>query len=385
MYLCRAMPSDLVHRASQGLEVWRGKCKKRGPQIFKEIKIMTHKEKKHKRISTAMAFVALLLSVLPAHGQYMSFFGDSTWEYRVVAVSKPPELYLNNPPEEPGMLGIYCRTFALRYDKNRTEEQSFDYGPERTYYVSEEPYFQGPMPNFPAAVREDTEYGRLYYGDEIVCDMSLTEGDTFVPHGYYSFFGQRTFLVDSVRYYSGRKTICLSLLDHQDDYFFGTMYADQHADHPFSIRFIEGVGPTYGIVSGNCIRNINLGPYAQPLAQPYLTLMLCVHKDDSLVYMADEELGCVQTCTYVGISEHLQTSVMNLFPNPATQYVMLDLSTGEELNGFVVVTDIMGKVCHQQKAEGTRCRITVAELPAGMYFLTYRDSERTVTKKFLKE
>ncbi|MCR4858539.1 MAG: T9SS type A sorting domain-containing protein, partial [Bacteroidales bacterium] len=45
----------------------------------------------------------------------------------------------------------------------------------------------------------------------------------------------------------------------------------------------------------------------------------------------------------------------------------------------------LGRVCHQQNAEGSRCRIPVAELPAGMYFLTYRDSKRTVTKKFLKE
>ena len=76
---------------------------------------------------------------------------------------------------------------------------------------------------------------------------------------------------------------------------------------------------------------------------------------------------------------------MNIYPNPATQYVMLDLSTGEDMNGSVTITDILGRVCHQQKAEGTRCRIPVAELPAGMYFLTYRESKRTVTKKFLKE
>ena len=76
---------------------------------------------------------------------------------------------------------------------------------------------------------------------------------------------------------------------------------------------------------------------------------------------------------------------LRIFPNPATQYVMLDLSTGNELDGSLVISDMLGKVCHQQKVEGTRCRISVAELPAGMYFLTYRDGGKTVTKKFLKD
>lgn len=118
------------------------------------------------------------------------------------------------------------------------------------------------------------------------------------------------------------------------------------------------------------------------LAQPYLTLLLCLYKDDSLVYMADEELGCVQACTYVGISEHLQTSIMNLYPNPATQYVVLNMSAGEEMDGTVVITDMLGRHLIQQKAEGINARIAVAELPAGMYFLTYRDGKRTIIKKF---
>ena len=190
-------------------------------------------------------------------------------------------------------------------------------------------------------------------------------------------------LVDSVRYYSGRKTICLSLLNHLDDYFFGTDYANQHADYPFSIRFIEGIGPTYGTCTGEEYSWPNVPPGYGALAQPYLTLLLCLYKDDSLVYMADERLGCSQH--HVGVSEHPSMSTINLYPNPAAQYVVLDMSTGEEMEGTVVITDMLGRHLIQQKAEGINTRIAVSELPAGMYFLTYRDSKRTVTKKFLKE
>ena len=74
---------------------------------------------------------------------------------------------------------------------------------------------------------------------------------------------------------------------------------------------------------------------------PGLTLLLCLHKDDSLVYMADEDLGCVQTCIRPGILEHDQVSEMTLYPNPARQYVQIDWVTGREMNGSVVITNMV--------------------------------------------
>ena len=98
--------------------------------------------------------------------------------------------------------------------------------------------------------------------------------------------------------------------------------------------------------------------------------------------MEDENLGCDQTC--VGVQDYTQV-VMNLYPNPATQYVILDMSTGEEMHGSVVITDMLGRLCLVQKAEGTKCQIELSDLPVGMYFLTYSDGERTVTRKFMKK
>jgi hypothetical protein len=86
----------------------------------------------------------------------------------------------------------------------------------------------------------------------------------------------------------------------------------------------------------------------------------------------------------VGLEDYPQ-AVMNLYPNPATQYVVLDMSTGEEMDGSVMVTDMLGRRCLQQKAIGTSVRIPVIGLPTGMYFLTYTDGKRTVTRKFMKE
>jgi hypothetical protein len=349
---------------------------------------MTHIEfgRKHGRLSASIAFAALLLSTLPAHGQYMSFFGDNTWEYNITYLTNPPEDYIDYPPENPSPLNVYCRTYRFKYSRSAAN-------PESHYYF---PLWHD-INSFPHIVflHEDTMHGHLFVQSDspfegagtLVCDMSLNEGDTFVlkdpcfyPAMYawgYDTIGDRHMIVDSVTYIAGRKTIFLSLIDHLDDYFFGTEYATQHADNPFTIRFIEGVGPTYGSLPG--CRDPRYGADLYP----YFGLLLCMYKDDSLLYMADERLGCYQAC--VGLPEYSPPFIMNLYPNPATQYVMLDLSTGEDMNGSVTITDMLGRHRLQQKAEGCRCRIPVAELPAGMYFLTYRDSKRTVTKKFLKE
>lgn len=336
-----------------------------------------------KKILTSALF---LLGFITTHAQYMSFFGDSTWEYHITYLTNPPDDYIYYPPEVPSPLNVYCRTYKFKYCKSEVSGVTQHYCPLQWDYNA--------FPHW-SHVYENTDYGRLYvdpafvgYNSNagiLVCDMSLNEGDTFVlndPCLYYGNYdwssdtiGDRAMIVDSVRYIAGRKTIFLSLISHLDDYFFGTAYSDQFSNYNFSIQFIEGIGPTYGSLPG-CRHPI----YMSDL-YPSLGLLLCLYKDDTLVYMAHEGLGCDQTC--VGLQEHSQL-IMNLYPNPATQYVVLDMNTGEEMNGMVIITDMMGRHCMQQKAEGTNCRISVSDLPTGMYFLTYLDGEKKFTRKFMK-
>ena len=363
----------------------------------------------------ALSVAILLFGLLNAHGQYMSFFGDSTWEYNVTSISQPPIDYVNNPPEMPNQLGVYCVTFSYYFRKDQHPEPYEWHGTWPLEEVYQSVYqntgdtllqdWDNGMPLY-----EDTVHGRLYqWGDgKLICDMSLSEGDTFLleqvcewnavaPGQYYPWDPTLdlsfdiSMLVDSVRYNEGRKVIYLSLLDHQDDYFFGTGSSGLLSDYHLSIRFIEGVGPTYGFHHGCDYPSslYHLEAY-YVYYYPWLPLLQCMYKDDSLVYLAHEDLGCYQSCTgdnsyiWEGVPTH-SSLVMNLYPNPATEYVVLDLSTGEEMDGSVMITDMLGRQCLQQKAEGTKCQISVSDLPVGMYFLTYTDGKRKVTKKFLKE
>ena len=341
----------------------------------------------------------LLLGLLNTHGQYMSFFGDSTWKYQVTYITQPPEDYLNYPPEEPNLLGVYCRTLIFNYRKDNCHPHGYSCVPLQQGHGYDWTV-QGDE-----LLSEDTMYGRLYQagGGFLICDMSLSEGDTFRYDGTcYTFYHgsyakddnlkewikidtiRFTMIVDSVRYISSRKTIYLSLLDHLDDYFFGTGNGGRLSDYNLSIRFIEGIGPTYGMATDCMYPHVDsLGNWDHwyKYLDPWLGLLQCMYKDDTLVYMTHESLGCYQTC--VGLQEYPQP-IMNLYPNPATQYVVLDMSTGEGMDGMVMITDMLGRQCLQQKVEGTSVRISVSNLPTGMYFLTYTDGNRKSTKKFMK-
>ena len=376
-------------------------------------KIMTKSRNKSGDFVTVASWIALLLASFPASAQYLSFFGDSTWEYNITCISQPPIDYVNNPPEEPNQLGVYCVTFSYRFQKEHHADSNYWHGdcPAEEAFVS---VYNNTIDYGDAQVTlyEDTLHGRLYQGNhhKLICDMSLSEGDTFVlkgicnnpcvdsPGDYYPWDSSLNLsfdiymLADSVRYIYGRKVIFLSLIDHQDDYFFGTGSSGQLSDYHLSIRFIEGVGPTYGFhqfceypITPDI--SVNIAYY---YFYPWLPLLQCMYKDDSLVYLAHEDLECSQTCFgdnsyfWEDVPTHSQ-AVMNLYPNPVTQYVILDMSTGEEMTGLVVITDMLGRQCFQQRVEGDKCQIEISDLPAGMYFLTYTDGKRKVTKKFLKE
>ena len=130
--------------------------------------------------------------------------------------------------------------------------------------------------DFEFYLREDTTNGKLYYyyaGDEtekLWCDMSLSVGDTFyIPSSFYYFFGGGgSSIVDSIRYINNKKIIYFPITIAE--YFNPNQYPNYHS---LQLKFIEGIGPLYGpaveIFNGETIHH---------------TLLLCVHKDDTLTF-----------------------------------------------------------------------------------------------------
>lgn len=81
----------------------------------------------------------------------------------------------------------------------------------------------------------------------------------------------------------------------------------------------------------------------------------------------------------VGIDDNLLTQV-SVYPNPATDYVTVQLPAGIELQS-VAIYDVLGKLVTNKI---TNNQINVSQFTQGVYLLTIQTSQGTVTKKISK-
>jgi hypothetical protein len=234
-------------------------------------------------------------------------------------------------------------------------------------------------------LREDTLTGRLYYRypnspERLICDMSLAPGDTFtLPMGDYSYIGHymeegATMTVDYISSLNGRKVIHFSplqtLYSYSRFYPYITEGGVDESRYNLKIIFVEGIGPTYGVVG--------FIPYTM---ENYLGVMLCVCKDDSLAYMTNSRLGCLQSATYI---KELEANKMTLYPNPATEELHIELLSEADAGGSLWIMDAVGQVVYRKAAMSACEIIPVAHLYSGLYVVQYQIKNRKFQTKFIK-
>lgn len=319
-------------------------------------------------------FKPLLLLVLlvvaggfeqPAMAQYQSFFGDSITEYSIgvsVCTKEADPFFFN------------VESVYLRFDTTNT---AYFNGNEYLSCVDYQESFY---------LREDTAYGRIFRWDTetdrefLICDMSLSQGDSF-PLPYHALHHNSNaaplyVVVDTVMYLNDRKYV----------YFDENVYVPfMVSGMQFQLVFIEGIGPTYSPIGwkwsdhsdceGVCVAN-------GQLQTGYYPFLLCVHKDDELVYVADERAGCWQTIG--GGVEENESGQLKLFPNPVAQTMTVSFSDIEN-DGELYISDMQGRVLYYKVISGESCDIDVHEYASGMYLVTYFTANRKISVKFVKE
>jgi len=319
-------------------------------------------------------FKTLLLLVLlvaaggisqQAKAQYQSFFGDSITECSIGGNSVAKDYDLNFFGVESYELSWTCSDTITINDNH--------------YFQINNPYPIWEWMDNNIYLREDANMGRVYRYDPncdcelLTCDMSMEEGDTFLfPYSvqYYGVDENPSFgIVDSVWYNNGRKIIRL-----QSDIEFISRRID-------TVIFIEGIGPTYSIM-GWGEGQIDCPGSCEGYSGWY-PILLCVHKDGELVYMADERAGCEQIpgCNI----EDREESVFQLYPNPVKNSLNIQFNESFARNGTLYVTNLGGGVVYSQQVIGLSLHINVQGLPAGTYMVTYIENGKVSSKKFIKQ
>ena len=231
-------------------------------------------------------------------------------------------------------------------------------------------------------LRENTATGQLfrYYPEfdteVITCDLTLQPGDTFLlptvqdfTSGsyewlvyYYEDLQQPCWIVDSVTYEAGRKVVWFPPIIQYDSYL-----SSQYLYRPC---FIEGVGPAFGPF-GHVDHGFshNLG------------LLLCVHHNDSLVYMTDTVLGCEQ---YVISVPEYPDALMKIYPNPATNTLHVEFEGTDNPQGTITVTDLTGVVVLTRECNSPVTQLDVSNLSPGLYVVAFRNGKGVAVRKFVK-
>jgi len=68
---------------------------------------------------------------------------------------------------------------------------------------------------------------------------------------------------------------------------------------------------------------------------------------------------------------------MEVFPNPASNYLTLRFSVPQPPSLFVL-TDASGKIVDSQEVSGISAQINIAQLPKGVYFYVLKNDRQQV-------
>ncbi len=209
------------------------------------------------------------------------------------------------------------------------------------------------------------------------CDMSLNVGDTFhLPeidgnpwYEYYYNEENTDLIVDSIIYMNGRKIICFQSADFSYSRFFD--HSTDFLNYNISLRFIEGVGPSYG-------------PFGFIyLSESSLSVLLCVSQNDSLVYMTHPDLQCLQMGG--GSIPLNEKKLFNVYPNPADETLNIDFISQEDAQGELIISDITGNTVSINKINNVHTEIDVSHFFTGTYNLLFINQKGKTTSKFIKK
>lgn len=201
-------------------------------------------------------------------------------------------------------------------------------------------------------IREDTTTGDVFrlnrYGEEqLVFTMNLNVGDTFIFPEYIDeqYNHDIEYFVDSVAIHQGRKVIHLSKNSYLYEPYCGVGFVDYD-------RIVEGFGPSYGFFGG-------------AIDSYYYFPTSCIAFNDTLVYSLYPECGC--ELFVVGHRSTKMLESCNIYPNPACDFVNLEIP--ETISGeySIKVFDSIGTVVYDGAGNGSTYTINVSQFSDGMY------------------
>ncbi len=244
--------------------------------------------------------------------------------------------------------------------------------------------------NFYADDSTFCESGTAHFHDESIGDpiqYSWTfEGgypetsDLTNPNVYYAEPGAydvQLIIYDGTRYDTAFKTAYINV-GTPPEVSFSTI--EDLCNEDWDPYVLSGGTPEGGYYSGEYVTD---GMYFHPTAALV---------GDHDVYYTVEEAGCEATAEQsitvvncVGLLEVSKDILLEVYPNPTTGIVNIDINTEDMENAELKVIDIVGKVIYSVDNVSNTMNIDLSDNPSGIYFIQIKNDKQNVSKKiFLK-
>ena len=211
---------------------------------------------------------------------------------------------------------------------------------------------------------ENSDYGQLYSNEAsnklyfrnaetqeelLVMDLSLEVGDHFVRRDQYNETYE--LVVDSVYYEENRKHIRFS--EDVPWCYYGNQFQRK--------CFIEGEGPDF---------------------------FICKHEGSELYYSHPDTAVFVDCGfneeIFIGVRDY-ESSNVSLYPNPASQFFVINFTEAQESVKQVRIINMQGKVVLSQENPSNNT-VNIANLPVGMYVVrVLSQSGKEYAVKLVKE
>ncbi len=93
------------------------------------------------------------------------------------------------------------------------------------------------------------------------------------------------------------------------------------------------------------------------------------------------EISISQDCSNLSIPTNKENHGIQIFPNPAGEFVIIYLPNTTTSANSVGFYNILGELIYQQKLTEAETKIDLARFYKGVYFVKVKNDEKTITKK----
>jgi len=90
----------------------------------------------------------------------------------------------------------------------------------------------------------------------------------------------------------------------------------------------------------------------------------------------------------INVSQNINTTKLdpiNIYPNPTSKNVQINLGTNDINNAKIIVVDLLGKVIFTQKPTYHKVNIDLSNYANGVYFIQFSNAISSNTFKVIKE